>query len=185
MRDSRTYTCEPGTEVSGYVMNATVNNLQSHQFLPLLEKYGIDEIDPEQWYPLEVLLSIFNDMGRRGGEWSNFVALGMGIARSSVMPPSLDGPDLSKMLELWDEHYQINHRNGEITHAYPSKIADQHYQIRLDRDHTYPFDLVYGLVWGTAQIMLPDEVDFEVWYDEAYYPINPDGDRVIIHVKWG
>lgn len=180
----RVYTCEPGTEVSGEVLLGVINNIRSDQFMPYLEVKGLTDVQPHHWYPLEKLMDIFNEMTKRGGDSSNFVALGMAIATYSVMPEGAESPTMVQMLEVWNDHYQINHRSGKISQVQTVKVHDKHYQLVLEVAHTYPHDLVYGLAYGFCRKLLPSGTTFTVRYDDEYKPSNPNADKIILHVEW-
>jgi hypothetical protein len=179
----RTHTCEPGTEVVGAVVQAIVHNINAEEFRPFLEQQGISNPEAEQWYPLEKLMNVFNEMQRQSGAWTNFVALGLAITEYSVKPEGAE-ESLRKTLETWDEWYQVNHRNGQITRIQTVKHNENSYDLVLDINHNYPHDMVYGLVWGSARNLLPNGTDFTVKYDDTYNPKNANADKIVIHVDW-
>lgn len=179
----RTYTCEPGTEVAGVVVQAIVNNINAEEFRPFLEAQGITNPQAETWYPLQKLMNVFDEMQHRSGDWANFVALGLAITEYSLKPEGAE-ESFKKTLETWDEWYQINHRNGKITRIQTIKNGDRSYELWLDVHHNYPHDMVYGLVWGSARALLPTGTDFKIRYDDTCTPLNPGADKVIIKVDW-
>lgn len=178
----RIYTCEPSTEVSGEVVIGFVDNIQGEEFRPFLEKQGLTNPQADQWYPLQKLMDIFNEMQTRGGSWSNFVALGVAVAEHSVKPDA--AVTLVQTLEMWDEFYQVNHRNGKITRVETVKHQPKNYSLVFDLNHNYPHDFVYGMIYGTCRNLLPKGTKFTVRYDEFYAPTNPNADKVIIHIEW-
>lgn len=173
---------KPGTEVSGEVLGGFAANLNADRFAPFLEEKGLKEVDPSQWYPIELLMDVFEKME---DDMMSFVAAGMSIAEHSIMPDNINNPTLEQMIEAWDEHYQVNHRNGAVSTTIPSKVADQHYTIQLQVNHTYPYDLVYGLAYGFCKQLLPAGTDFLVEYDEDQNPKAEDPECILVHIKWG
>src|SRR5512138_2258877 len=106
----RKLTCQPGTEVTGATVLSLINNMQATEIAPYRSKYNLEVIQEDQWYPLENMQGLLNDLHNHDMTPS-FVAIGMSIAEVALMPAHLERATLGELLENWDEHYQINHRN--------------------------------------------------------------------------
>lgn len=159
-----------------------VDNLVADQIAPYLSTYHLINLREDQWYPLQNLLDLFNDLNK-SHLVPSFVAIGMSIANVALMPDSLNQPTLPQVLEGWNEHYQVNHRNGYIGRKITQKLEEKHYLLTLDGG-VYPDDLEYGVVYGFAKRFLPAETPFTVWYDEDVKRLDEGGTKTVIHVKW-
>lgn len=173
---------EETTEVSGEVVYGMAHNLRAESFGPFLKAHNLTEIDPGAWYPIRYLMDIFEQMEQ---DSTSFVALGMSIAEHSIMPEGLEAPSMTDMLLAWNEHYQVNHRGGKVSVVETHKINDEHYILELPANHTYPFDLVYGLLYGFCRKLIPRDVLWTVAYDEHENPHKENAEKVLIHVTWG
>lgn len=176
-------TCSPGTEVIGQVMLSYIDNLRAEEIRPLLEKYGVANINPNEWYPLEPWLALINEMSADANFASNMIAVGLKVAEYAIMPEEMKNVSLAQMLEGWNIHFHANHRNGEIGQITTEKVSDTHY--RLIHQHIYPDDLNYGLAYGFARTFLPKGTHFTVSYEDYDHRLdNGGGDKTVINVQW-
>lgn len=178
----RRLTCDPGTEVTGGTVLSLLENMQADEVTPYLRKYGLMDIRADHWYPLQNMQNVLNDL-QRDNLTPSFVAIGMTIAEVALMPPHLQNATLSQVLEAWDDHYQVNHRNGEIGHKIAEKVTDRHYALVLDGG-VYPDDFEYGVVYGFAKRFLQPGTHFTVWYEEGVQRLDQGGSHTIIHISW-
>lgn len=182
----RTYTAPAGLMVSGTTTLSFVDNIGAGEFQDLIAKHGLDNIDTTQWYPVQQVFDLFNDItARMGGVGQVFVAMGMRIAEQSDFPPEMkEELTLIGILEGWQEHYAVNHTGGELPPVTTVKLADTHYQMHFRPDHLYPFDLVYGMVYGFCRLLLPPGTAFVVKYDDEKNPYRDYSKGVIVDVRW-
>ena len=180
----RVYKCDPELKTAGVTMLAYIDNIHGEIYKPLLAKYGIEEIDPDGWYPVQYICDVFNDIVKNGDASSSFIALGMQIAEQSVFPPELEKPTMPMMLLGWNDHYVANHKDGDLPPVETVRLGDQDFQLVLHPDHIYPFDLVYGLAWGFCKQLLPPNTEFKVSYDEKYSPYVENAEKVVISITW-
>lgn len=172
-------------EVAGITTLAFVDNIMSSDWKELREKHDLVTIDESQWYPVQKIFNLFNDIVAQYGT-QPFVAMGMKIVERSVFPPEMLNDELSliQVLEGWQAHYEANHRGGDFPPVVTRKQADNHYQLILDAEHLYPFDLVYGMAYGFCKRLLPSNADFKVSYDETFNPYRNKDEQVIVDIKW-
>lgn len=176
-------TCSPETEVIGQVMLSYINNIQAEEIRPLLEKNDLMNVEPDKWYPLRPWLNLINEMATQPNFTSNMVAVGMKVAEYAIMPPEMKNVTLEQMLEGWNTHFHVNHRNGEIGQITTEKVNDKHY--RMIHQHIYPDDLNYGLAYGFARTFLPQGTRFRVWYEDNEHRLdNGESDKTVICVSW-
>lgn len=175
--------CEPQVEVRGEVLLGLIHSLQSDDIAPYVQKYGLTNVKEGQWYRIELFLNLLNDLTADVNSIPNFVAIGLYAAENAYMPPELGQPTFEDMLIHWDDHYQGNHRNGNIGHKIAEKIDDTHYKMTVDHG-IYPDDLEYGVLYGFAKRFLPRGTFFTVRYDENVQRLDEGGEKTVMHVQW-
>lgn len=178
----RRLTCPPSAEVIGQNIHAFVDNLQGKDTLPIMQRHGLVNLEPFNWYPLVNLMEALNEIAETSESTASMVAIGMEIAKVVPMPPEMPEPTLEQVLMVWDGVYQSIHRNGDVGSIICEKLDDQHFKtIHTD---LYPDDFTYGIVYGYAQRFLPRGTDFKVFYDPLVTPRDSGGDQTIVHVSW-
>jgi hypothetical protein len=186
-RQRRAYVASPELEVAGSTTLSFIDNISSTTFRPLIERHNLQAVDTTQWYPLQRIFDLFNDIAEQNGT-QPFVAMGMKIAQQSEFPPEMLGHELSlvEVLNGWQAHYEANHRGGDLPPVETIKVDDTHYQLILQPDHLYPYDLVYGMAYGFCRLLLPKGSSFKVAYADGHHPhLDMSGDdHVIINVSW-
>lgn len=179
----RTLTVDGNVEVIGASMLSIIDNMQSDEIAPYLEKHDLTEIGPDQWYPAQLWLDVMNDLAKRPNMSSNLIAIGMQIAENVVLPPGLEDAPLPMILEKWDAIYHNQHRGGEIGSRLIEKVSDTHYRCVLTG--IYPDDLAYGVVYGFCRRFLPTTAEFMVSYEDSDYRRDKgDAPATVIVVDW-
>jgi hypothetical protein len=179
----RTLLGPEGSEVIGENIRAFADNLRAFETRPVMQKYGLVDIHPDLWYPLQPLLDGLNELSQCPGISANLVAIGMEIGMITPVTPHIQSPTLWDVLMNWNEVYQVIHRNGDVGCITCEKVGDKHYKTI----HTclYPDDFNYGMLYGYARRFLPPGTDFTVFYDPDVKPRDQGGtDATIIHVAW-
>lgn len=174
--------CPPETEISGDGILSLTQNVSAQEIQPILERHNLGEIERDEWYPAQDYLDVLADI--RDAFYMNLVAVGMAVGENTHLPPELEQMSLGGILEQWDAHYQMHHRNADIGYGETEKISDNHYKITINGG-IYPDDLEYGVAYGFAKRFLPDGEDFIVEYDPDVKRMDHGGDKTVIHVKWG
>jgi hypothetical protein len=176
----RTYTSPPGAEILGQNIRAWAENLQGSDTAPIMKKYGLVDVNPNGWYPLESLMNAMNDLVKNPKTVSSLVAIGMEIGRIVPLPPELT---LGQVLMGWNDVYQSLHRKGDVGAIHTEKINDKHYRITFT--DVYPDDFSYGIMYGYARRLLPLGTYFKVFYDPDVKPRDLGGQgKTIIHLEW-
>ncbi len=169
---------DPGVEVSGHVVFSTLA-APDEQTKPVMERYGLGDVDPESWYPLQALLDVLQELAERGH--FNMVAIGMTIPDVAMFPPEIN--TIEDALILLGEAYQMNHRGGEIGEYVFKKTGEQIGEM-LCRN-PYPSDFDYGLIYRLIQKHRPDDSSkFQVARDDSISNRKNGGDACIYHVSW-
>ncbi len=174
--------CPPEAEIIGQAMLACINNIHSEEIHPLLEQYGLVDIQPDQWYQVQTWLNVINDLSSQPNFISNMVAVGLKVAEYAIMPSEMKNVTLGTVLMGWNDHFYVNHRNGDLGSIVTEKISDKHY--RMNTCTVYPDELDYGLAYGFAHTILPKGTSFQVWFEDPANRLDTGGEETIIHVKW-
>ncbi|WP_239470144.1 hypothetical protein [Archangium violaceum] len=131
-------------EVYGQSVQALVNAME---FLKLraqriLASHGIETLQADKWYPMNSVLSSFNDILAQVGPHTTR-AIGHAIPKSSVFPPAINSFE-SALLSL-DQAYRMNHRGtGDIgSYRYVPGVGRT---AQMVCDNPYPCDFDQGIM---------------------------------------
>ncbi len=108
-----TYTCDPNLEISGRTAHALLESINRDNYLHILERHALADIDKNSWYRLQDLLNVLNDMNERGGTMMDFVSIGMAAGANSILPPEMQNVPLNKFLPAYAQHYQRHCKYSE------------------------------------------------------------------------
>lgn len=178
----RQLTCDPKTETLGLNALAFTSNLRSEDTTPIMEKHGLANLQPTDWFATQKLLDALNDLGKDPNFMSGLVAMGMAVGK--IVPIEQENPTLGEVLMVWDGIYQGLHRNGEAGHLKCEKEDDKHYKLTFT--DLYPDDFSYGIMYGYAQRFLPPGADFTIFYEPNVRTRDQGGTQghTVIHAKW-
>jgi hypothetical protein len=178
----RALTCDPKLEILGLNLRAFIDNLQADEIGPVLETYGLTQVEPMKWYMMSTWLNVLNDLQQRMNMTSNFVAIGMEIGRHVPMPPG-SNPTLPEVLTMWnDTLYQPLFRNGDPGTIGVEKVSDTHYV--SVQENIWPDDFTYGIAYAFARRFLPPNTTFSVYYDEKIPRMDEGGTVTHLHIAW-
>jgi len=175
--------CPPTAEIQGASLLSYLDNLKSEEIAPLLEKYGIDHIDPNEWYLLKPFMNVIDDLSSRRNFDENMVAIGLKVADHAITPELKQFMTLASAMEGWNEQFKAIHRNGDVGEIVAEKVADRHY--RLIHRHVYPVAMNYGIMYGFAKHLLPQGAHFSVQYEDIFKRLDYGGaEETVIIIKW-
>jgi hypothetical protein len=114
--------CEPGIEVNGESLGATVDAFKAYPAVvaKYLVKHGLvktsdgraESIDRSAWYPLDKWLAAYSEIAREIGV-NSLYTIGKKIPENAAFPPHL--ADIKAALTTIDIAYHLNHRkNGKL-----------------------------------------------------------------------
>ncbi len=179
------FRCDPNLEVIGQQAIAFFNNARSAEIRPVLTKYGLANIDPGAWYPLQSLLDVLSDLSEEPDWSANFVSIGMALAETADLPPESQGAPVEEFLMRLDAGYQAWHRGGDTGMFEVQKLAEGHFQLVNEITTAYPDDMVYGLVYGFVRRLLPQGASLTVRYNESGGPRRDlGGDFTVLDISW-
>lgn len=171
---------DPNVEVYGASMLSVIEGLGEDARV-LLAKHGLDNIKPEEWYPLQPYLNFYKDIATaRFNAALNLVRIGSKVPEKAVFPPGIDS--LQSALLMLDEAYHMNHRGGEIGHYTAKVIRDR--QIDIIVNTPFPCDLDFGIVQGLARRFAPPNSNLAVFHDHMAPCRKKGGECCIYHVIW-
>ena len=179
----RTLTCPEESMTIGVNATAFFDNLRGYDLKPIMEKHGLLDIAPDDWFPTRRYLDALNELAETSDLLSDLVAIGIQIGMITPMPPDLENPTLEEVLMRWDDAYQYLHRDADVGGIVVEKVSDKHFKTI----HTvvYPDDMSYGVLYGYGRRFLPAGTYFSVYYDPDHPPRDRGGqDKTIIHIKW-
>src|SRR5258708_5055147 len=106
--------CSPNVELLGFYITAFTDNVQAEETVPIMEKAGLVNLQPDGWYPCHLWLDALNEIARQPNITSNLVAIGMKVGKMVPVPAGMTEPNLEDMLTAWDGAYQYVHRGGDV-----------------------------------------------------------------------
>ncbi len=179
----RKLTCPLTVETIGVNLKAFSENLQSDETKPVMQKYGLLDTLPYEWYSGHTLLEALNELIAQPNFTFNFVAIGMEIGKICPLPPELKDPSIGQVLMVWNDIYQGIHRNGDVGLIRCEAVGSKHYRAVLT--DVYPDDFSYGILYGFARRFLPTGTHFKVFYDKEITPRDQGSNGpTIIHLTW-
>lgn len=171
-----------GSEVIGrspmsYVAaSESVTDFMGKQTKAKLANYGVEELDPDEWYPLKVPLAMLYDMRDDYGE-SSMQNMGRHIPEHVEFPPDIEG--VEEALRSVDQAYQHNHRGIDIGSYEFEKASENEGEVVCE--NPYPCEFDQGLLRGVAEQFTESFVDVEEVGDECR---AEGGQRCTYRVTW-
>lgn len=178
----RHLTCAPNTKVLGAPLRSNLDNMATEEIEPFAAKYGLVNIQPDKWYPMQSYLDMLNDMGKSYNLTDRLVSIGLEIFQKIAMPPELENADLPTILNGWNDLYQMQHRGEDIGYVRVTKMSETHY--KTEHKNLYPDDMLYGVAYGMAKRFLPHNTHFKVYYDPNANRVDQGGNQTVIHIEW-
>ena len=165
---------DPKAQVLGRNIKALIAGT-GNKIVDALRKHGISNIQDDQWYSQQAVLSALQEFG----ETANLVAVGTQVIEYTAFPPEVDS--VEKALTSIDMAYKMNHRNGDIGYYRETVQGPRH--VVMECKNPYPCDFDYGLIFGIARRFLPEDGDLIV--EHAQGECRKDGaDTCVYHVTW-
>lgn len=172
----------PEAMVIGQTVLAFAENIEAEKIKPILPKHGLDNIDPEEWYPHQNWMNVLKELDETLGEQASttFIAFGKKVVETAVMPPEIK--TIPDVLNLLHDIHHLNLRNIPDEEGYSiEKKGEKHYWVYHNTPN--PDVAIYGFIWGlVARYKQPHEV-FIVQQIENPNPEEKPGS--VFEVKWG
>ncbi|NDJ78632.1 MAG: hypothetical protein GYB65_20475 [Chloroflexi bacterium] len=172
----------PDAETIGQVHLSLLESINLDNYKDVLARHGMDEIDPERWYPMQSVVDLMDEIGNRQGGMTDLVSIGIKLMETALLPPELEELPLTHVLQGWNNIYLANNRGTDPGDFQIEFVDDQHAIMHCRIP--WPDDYTYGVFYGAARRWLPDSTDFTVYYEEDG-PRRDFGDETtVIHIDW-
>lgn len=166
----------PEALVLGQVVQAFLSNLESYVIQPLLPKYGLENIDPEKWYPHQSWFNVLKELSEMPGGSTALVAFGKKVVETAVMPPEINS--IPKILAALHAIHHMNLKNIPADEGYwLEEVEDQ--VIYVYHNTPNPPDAIYGFIWGLVQRFRAPGEAFMVRILPSDHPGG------VFEVRWG
>ncbi len=154
----------------------SVSSFVGKQISSKLGEYGLEDIEPDEWYPLEIPLAMLYDMRDEYGD-IRMRNMGQNVPQHVEFPPELS--DVDNALRAIDTAYHQNHRGDDIG-FYEFQVEDSREGIVIC-ETPYPCEFDKGLIMGVAEKFADSHVDVEEVGDQCR---SDGGQRCEYRVEW-
>jgi hypothetical protein len=158
-----------------------VNHLASEETVLILAKHGLTNIDPNQWYPMQAMLDVENDIyASNDNIFQRLMAFGIQVNQEWVFAPEVQ--TISDALEIQIQGVNQMFRNVPDGFGITlQKVSEKH--LRLFFNSPYADDSFYGGIWTLVDRFKPENNVFVVRITDNPDPENHPG--TCVDVKWG
>ena len=134
-------------EVNGETVLAVVDGSPIKSMaLQILEKNGIKNPAPGEWYPQQAWLDSFREIAEKIGD-GTLLVIGRAIPKNAQFPPDINS--VEKALASIDVAYHMNHRKGDIGCYQYEKTGDK--AAKMVCRNPYPCAFDRGIITTMAK----------------------------------
>jgi predicted hydrocarbon binding protein len=112
----------------------------------ILADNGIEDPEPDEWYPQEAWLTSFEEIDEKMGT-KTLNKIGKAIPKNAEWPPGVE--TVVGGLESIDEAYHMNHRGGEIGYYEADPLDDGTVEVQCHNPYPCAFDR--GILEGVVE----------------------------------
>lgn len=174
---------DPSIEINGRTASAFLTNILTDDMAPILPKHGLNQINPDAWYPVQSILDAMSDIADQIGTTSSLVSIGIaaGELGTETLPPAVQAMSLGDFFVQYEKIYQTRHRGGDSGYMRVAQPEANH--IVLHARTPYPDDVMYGVIYAYTRFFLNKAgKSFVVRYDQEN-PRKDDGAyETIMHI---
>jgi hypothetical protein len=169
------------SEVLGQLFLIFFTNLVEAEVKPLLKKHNLEQIDPEKWYPQQVMFDIFREIYDNTSNFTdNLVAVGMKAVEAAAAPPGISS--VESALGVLQVIHDLNVRNGVEGEGFPVKMLGKGHA-HVTNNTPYPDDAFYGYLWGLVRRFVIPGRSFSVRPLASSNGNNSD-ESTVFEVRW-
>ena len=168
----------PNAEIIGQMAASLLRSVNLDNFKSILESYGMDEIDPEVWYPEAVVHDIMREI--RDGDDAMFDLVSIGMSNIDRDAPK-QAPDLLTMLNALPQIHNSNYRNHN--HTYEVRQVDDRLIEVTDRT-PWPHDVIFGVLWQVTTKYSTLNEHYRVERIRTEFDPDIDDEIGIYHITW-
>jgi hypothetical protein len=143
---ARPFVCaNPQKEESlGYVLTWFTNNVRGEMVRPLLQKYGLEDFDPNAWYPTQTLLNVVRELYDHPSVGDAVIAIGKKSAEDYPFGPEVRS--LEDAIMAFNEAHHTVHRGAHPEQGFlVEKQGDS--QLIVTNNNPWPKELIFGILW--------------------------------------
>jgi hypothetical protein len=173
----------PDAEILGQGLIGYKEAIGAENFRSFFEQHGLGSVVPDQWYPYQSLINVFNEMVEASaGRMFDFVSIGIKMAENGLYPPGVGNLPFAQIVGLLGEASKMNVRGSDLGEITVEPIAEKH--VKVTARQPLPDDLGYGLMYGLGRRFLPKGTHVTVIYDETMPRRDHGGPTTTFHIKW-
>lgn len=162
----------PKAEVIGQAIMG-VSMALGERAVPILQKYGLGNIDPAKWYPQQAWLDTLREVDQ--GDFFDLVAIGKQVGTIVPLPGEVDS--VESVLMMMGKTYDFNNRNCPGSSSI-NKIGPK--QLEITICDPYPRNMIFGVIYGFAARFEPHTI---VRYKDTLQPPS-ENDCCTYVVSW-
>ncbi len=170
-------------EVIGAVVQILTQGNSTKEIQPILEKNKLNDLDPEQWYPVRLVeQSSAEIIAQRQGLAGMFEMVRLGMSASKIenmFPPEISTIEAAFL--SMPTGFDAVFRGTDHGYVKVERVGDKH----LKTMTRSPFldDAIYGYYYAVAQ-HFGQNYNFRLYYDDDALRPDRGGDVLVIHVEW-
>lgn len=169
----------PESRILGLALNAVLSSIKLDEFADLVEQNGLNQIDPEAWYPTQLVLNMYKAISEQPNGSENLVSIGVKVYQNAILPPEVNS--ILTALHTLNAVMDLNMRNVESERYEIEQLSDQ--CIRVTETTAFPHDLIYGYLYGICRRFAPAGTKFHL--QRTYLnPEDPDADGAVYDITW-
>lgn len=149
----------PEVLLRGEIFQSIIQSMNYYDFQPIVDEWlkesGIDEIDPEAWYPRQEWLNLLKKLEQQPGSMQNQVSIGMKVIDNAVFPDDFSIDTVEEGISMLVAVYENNQKNlpaGDSGYEV-KKISDKQYEVW--DTNPYLEYVNYGYIYGILKRFLP------------------------------
>jgi hypothetical protein len=168
----------PEAETLGASGASLIQNVRAEHIQPILKKHGLESIEVDKWYPMQLTLDIIKDIVEsRENVLEDLVAVGVKAVETAPLPSEINS--IESALFFIDRAVKLTSRYIPDEFGAPLQILSKQH-ILVTNNIPYPAELLYGYIWGLVnRFKAPDEI-----FSIRTQP-EESGKPAVISVKWG
>ena len=171
----------PKVEVNGETIYSFIDGMGvfKSSAIHTLQKHGISDPKPGQWYNQQDWLNAFKEIAEKVGKKTLF-NIGLKIPENAKFPPEID--DIHKALSSIDVAYHMNHQGGKIGNYKYEKTGDS--SGILICDNPYPDEFDKGIINAMCRKFISNILSIIIKIDESKPIREKGGDSTTFNLSW-
>lgn len=169
-------------EILGQFIVAYYDATNSDHFNHFFERNNLGRINPDEWYPLQDLLNVFNDMVDDRSDMMDFISIGMNMAENADLPSDFDSMDVPELMKQAGNIFMSAFRGSDVGEIGVELVSDNH--VKVHYVTPFPDDVVYGTLYGFLRRYSDNSSSIKAYYDPNLTRRDQGGEVTVIHAEW-